>query len=74
MSDQSYTADEFCKAERISRGLLYKMWKRGEGPSFYYVGNRPRITHAARLEWQCRHAAKSSRKKSKAVASARIGA
>jgi len=62
MSDQSYTVEEFCEAERICRGTLYKMWKKGEGPAFYYVGDRPRITHAARLEWQRQHAANSSRK------------
>jgi len=89
MGDQSYTLDEFCEAERICRGTVYKMWKRGEGPAFYYVGNRPRITHEARLEWQRQHAAKSSqntaaasgrggkaryaRRKSKAAASARLG-
>jgi hypothetical protein len=49
---QSYTVDEFCAAERISRSMLYKLWKEGQGPRFYYVGNVRRITHEARLEWQ----------------------
>jgi hypothetical protein len=42
MSDQdfipyepSYTVDEFCKAEPISRVALYGMWREGSGPRFY---------------------------------------
>jgi hypothetical protein len=72
MSDQSYTPEEFCEAERISRGMLYKLWARGEGPAFYRVGNRPRITHEARLAWQRKHAAKYG-KPSRKVANARLG-
>ena len=52
MSNQSYTVDEFCAAERISRSMLYKLWKEDQGPRFYYVGNVRRIPHEARLEWQ----------------------
>jgi hypothetical protein len=59
MSDQdfipyepSYTVDEFCKAERISRVALYGMWKDGRGPRFYMNRRCRRITHAARVEWQ----------------------
>ena len=33
--DPSYTVDEFCGAERISRVKLYEMWKDGKGPRFY---------------------------------------
>jgi hypothetical protein len=50
--DPSYTVDEFCKAERISRVRLYELWKLGHGPRFYMNGRCRRITHAARLEWQ----------------------
>jgi hypothetical protein len=50
--EPSYTVDEFCKAERISRVALYGMWKRGEGPRHYFNGRCRRITHAARMEWQ----------------------
>jgi hypothetical protein len=52
MSDQSYTVDEFCEAERISRAHLYNEWKRGRGPRYYLVGNVRRISHQARIEWQ----------------------
>jgi hypothetical protein len=50
--DQSYTIDEFCKAERISRAFLYKLWSQRTGPRFYYVGSVRRISQEARLEWQ----------------------
>ena len=48
---QSYTIDEFCKAERISRAMLYKLWSQQKGPRFYYIGSVRRISHEARLEW-----------------------
>lgn len=50
--DQSYTVDEFCKAERISRFALYDFWKQGRGPTYYLNGRRRIITYKARLEWQ----------------------
>ena len=50
--EPSYTVDEFCAAERISRVTLYAMWKQGHGPRFYFNGRCRRITHAARIEWQ----------------------
>jgi len=59
MSDQnftpyqpSYTVDEFCAAERVSRVALYDMWKQGRGPRFYFNGRCRRVTHRARLDWQ----------------------
>ena len=51
MPDQSYTIDEFAKAERLSRSMLYKLWSQGQGPRFYYVGTVRRISHEARTEW-----------------------
>jgi len=48
----SYTVDEFCAAERISRSMLYALWKQGCGPHFYWNGVTRRITHRARLQWQ----------------------
>ena len=50
--EPSYTSDEFCVAERISRSKLYEYWKAGRGPRYYLNGVSRRITHAARLEWQ----------------------
>jgi hypothetical protein len=31
--DASLTIDEFCKAEKISRSMLYRAWSEGWGPS-----------------------------------------
>ena len=50
-TEASYTIDEFCEAERISRAFLYKLWAKGKGPRFYYVGTVRRISPEARLEW-----------------------
>ena len=52
VNDPSYTVDEFCAAERMSRSMLYKAWAEDWGPKFYRVGVTRRITHRARLEWQ----------------------
>ncbi len=50
--DASLTIDEFCKAEKISRSMLYRAWAEGWGPKLYRVGVTRRITYRARLEWQ----------------------
>jgi hypothetical protein len=52
VSDPSLTVDQFCRAENISRSMLYRAWTEGWGPKFYRVGVTRRITHRARLEWQ----------------------
>jgi hypothetical protein len=52
VNDPSYTVDEFCAAERMSRSMLYKACTEGWGPDFYWVGVTRRITHRARHEWQ----------------------
>ena len=59
--EPSYTVDEFCMAERISRVALYDMWKHGRGPAFYYNGVRRIIPHSARLEYQKRQMAEAER-------------
>ena len=50
--EPSYSVDEFCIAERISRVSLYAFWKQGKGPRYYMNGRCRRITHQARLTWQ----------------------
>jgi hypothetical protein len=50
--DASLTINEFCRAEKISRSMLYRAWSEGWGPKFYRVGVTRRITYRARLEWQ----------------------
>jgi hypothetical protein len=50
----SYTPSEFCELEHISRAQLYKLWKRGIGPRFYFAGTRNthrRITEQARQDF-----------------------
>jgi hypothetical protein len=54
VSNQSFTISEFCAAEKISRQHLYNLWHRAEGPAFYLVGRRRRITEAQRREWHQR--------------------
>jgi hypothetical protein len=62
MSDPSYTIAEFCTAERLSRGMLYKLWDQGKGPRFFYIGNARRISHEARTEWRRKLEAEADRK------------
>lgn len=50
--EPSYSVDEFCAAERISRVKLYEFWNSGKGPRFYMNGRCRRITHQARRDWQ----------------------
>jgi hypothetical protein len=57
--EPSYTVDEFCAAERISRVRLYEEWKQGTGPRFYWNGRCRRITHKARLDWQAEREAEA---------------
>jgi hypothetical protein len=52
VNDPSFTVDEFCHAERMSRSMLYRAWKEGWGPNFYWVGVTRRIPHHSRLKWQ----------------------
>src|SRR6478672_2877246 len=48
---KSYSVVEFAEAEGVSRATIYNLWTRGEGPRFYTVGNRRRITEEARQDW-----------------------
>jgi hypothetical protein len=54
LTDPSYAIDELCRAEHISRSMLYKLWEQGKGPRFFYIGNSRRISHEARIEWRQR--------------------
>jgi hypothetical protein len=54
ITDQSYTIAEFCALEQISRGGLYLLWGRGEGPAFYHIGKSVRISREAHAEWRRR--------------------
>jgi hypothetical protein len=61
LDDPSYTISEFCAAERISRGMLYKLWGQGRGPRRFYIGAAPRISHQARVEWRRQLEAEASK-------------
>ena len=50
--EPTYTIQEFCKAERISRTLLYRAWREGWGPRYFLVGTHKRISPEARREWR----------------------
>jgi hypothetical protein len=51
-ADHSYTINEFCEAERISRSGLYKLWAQGKGPRWFNVGTKRNISHEARTAWR----------------------
>jgi excisionase family DNA binding protein len=50
-TQQSYTVSELAKLERVSRAFIYKLWQRGQGPRFYTLGNRRRVTEEQRQQW-----------------------
>jgi hypothetical protein len=50
--EATYSVDEFCEAENVSRSRLYEFWQMGLGPDYYMNGNQRRITHDARRRWQ----------------------
>jgi hypothetical protein len=52
MVSDIYTVSEYCEAEKISRGKLYKEWKRGEGVEYFKRGKKLCITEAARLAYR----------------------
>jgi hypothetical protein len=58
--DRSYTVDEFCAAERMSRAKFYEDLRAGRGPRFYQNGIQKRITHQARLDWQLKREAEAA--------------
>lgn len=48
----SETIAEFCRAERISHGMYYKLKAAGKGPVEYYLGTHPRISPEAHAQWR----------------------
>jgi hypothetical protein len=60
VDDRSYTVNEFCTVERISRSQLYEDWKANKGPRFYWNGKHRRISHEARVEWRRRREAEAA--------------
>ena len=52
IADPSYTINEFCAAERISRAQIYKEWRADRGPRYFLVGGHRRISAEARAAWR----------------------
>jgi hypothetical protein len=50
--DESFTIDEFCRAEKISRSFFYVLEKRNDAPATYKVGKNRRISKAACDAWR----------------------
>jgi excisionase family DNA binding protein len=49
---ESFTIDEFCAAEKISRSFFYKLQSQGKAPKTYPVGRTRRIRGAAIEAWR----------------------
>ena len=43
---------EFCRRHGISRGFLYSLWRRGQGPRFMQAGDRRIISREAGADWR----------------------
>jgi hypothetical protein len=52
ITDPTYTVNEFCAAEKISRAQIYKEWRADRGQKYFLVGNHRRISAEARAEWR----------------------
>ncbi|REJ83849.1 MAG: hypothetical protein DWQ36_19590 [Acidobacteria bacterium] len=47
-----YSVPEFCEAHSISRGMLYKLWAVGDGPTRSKIGRKTVITAEAARRWR----------------------
>ena len=52
MSKNSFSVNEFCFQENISRSMFYKICKLGLGPKILKVGRRTLITALSAAEWR----------------------
>jgi len=43
----------FCLLHSISRACLYDLWRDGQGPKTFRVGNRTLISREAAAAWRC---------------------
>ena len=58
--DESFTINEFCAAEKISRSFFYKLESQGNAPRTYSLGSTRRISRAARDAWRSEREAASA--------------
>jgi predicted DNA-binding transcriptional regulator AlpA len=49
---KAYSIDQFCASHNISRALLYKLLKAGNGPRVMKIGTRTTISAEAAAEWR----------------------
>jgi len=47
----SMSIDEWCAHRRVSRAMLYKLWKEGKGPKWFHIGVRRFISEEADAAW-----------------------
>lgn len=50
--DESYTIEEFCRSEKISRAYYFVLRQRGEAPREMRLGRCVRISPEARADWR----------------------
>jgi hypothetical protein len=64
----SWTIEEFCERNRISRSFFYKMRAQGIGPDEMHTGATVRITQRAEFDWQRRGEQRAKEAAKEAVA------
>lgn len=57
---EAFTIPDFVEAYRISRALLYLLWRHGDGPRRMRVRGRVLISRAAAEQWRDEQEAKSA--------------
>jgi hypothetical protein len=57
--DKSFSIDEFCSDEGLSRSFFYKLDAQGKAPETYKVGKLRRMTLEARKAWRAARQAES---------------
>jgi predicted DNA-binding transcriptional regulator AlpA len=50
--ETSYSVIQFCKDQNMSRGMFYKILKKGLGPKIMKIGRLTRISSSAITEWR----------------------
>jgi predicted DNA-binding transcriptional regulator AlpA len=58
--DESFTIDEFCAGEKISRSFFYKLDKIRKAPTTYKLGRSRRISRASYDAWRAERDAASA--------------
>ena len=48
----AYDVAGFCRAHKVSRSLLYELWRQGRGPRVMRVGSRRLISREAAADWR----------------------